>query len=293
MADLESNCKNFLPINRKEKFYTATILPQIICYDNFKYINTFLNLINNFPKNLQVNPDSNINNIQFITEFCLKESVVNTIDIKWKDAPVSKETPDLVILITEPELYLIVVEGKMFSSTDINEFKEQIKGQKKVIDCIKKTLNINDKNIHHIGLIPEKYFSDNVPIDCQILFWEDIIRSYENIFKNNYFLEMLKISIKNYGDLVSNNETAFGSFGKNAEEHLTGSAIMDQHNSGKKLWVGRDGGLRGDKLKKDKEMGEWENRKYEVNYKSKDAPNRNWFSSKDFVDYMYGNNSGN
>jgi hypothetical protein len=285
MDKLEYNLNNYLPINRKEKFYTATILPSIICYDNYKFISLFFDLIDNFPKSIKINPNSDINNIQFITEFSLKESA-NFVGKEFKNVPDSKETPDLVILITEPELYLIVVEGKMFSSTKINDFKDQIQGQKKVIDCIKNTLNIKDNNIYHIGLVPEKYYSNNIMINCQMIFWEDIIDSYKNVLNNNYFFEMLKHAIKNYKELISNNETAFGSIGKNMEDRLSGLDIVKYNNSGKIFWVGRNRGLHGSELKIDRETDGWETFLYEVNFTASDAPNRNWFSSQDFVDFI-------
>jgi len=283
LNNLTNNYLNYLPINRKEKFYTATILPGIICYHNFEYLSFFLDLINNFPRNINIKPEADNNNIQLITEFSIKESVdfhKNAFSSSIKTG----ETPDVVILITEPELYLIVVEAKMFSSTKITEFNSQILGQKKVIDCIKSNINVPDNNIYHIGLIPKKYFSEGIALDCQIIFWEDIINAYKPILSNNYFYETLVLAINNYESLVSKYDGS--GKGKNSEDKLRGTEIINKYKNGERFWVGRNRGLYGNELKSDKETGNWKKFKYEINYSSKIPPNTNWFSVENFYNFI-------
>lgn len=68
MNRLAQNFHKYLPLNRKEKFYTATVLPQIICSDNFRNFRLFLDLIPNMQPKLVVLPDATANNILFLTE---------------------------------------------------------------------------------------------------------------------------------------------------------------------------------------------------------------------------------
>lgn len=285
MDNLEQNYNRYLPINRKERFYTATILPNIICSDDFKYFNRFLELIDNFPNNLLIKPNPSDNNIQIITEFSLKESA-NYIGKEYQNVPETKETPDLVILITEPELLLIVLEGKMFDKVKLDSFKSQINGQKKIIDCIKENLSIKESNIYHLGLVPKGYCSKDITVDCQIIYWEDIISAFADVCQNNHFLGVLKIAVSNYDNLVSKNESAFGQMGKNMEDRMTGEQIIELHNSGKRFWVGRNRGLNGEELWQDRESGGWRTYSYEVNFSDNHAPNRNWFSSGQFVHFI-------
>lgn len=285
MENLEKNFKEFLPLNRKERFYTGTILPGIICFQNFEYINLFFRLIKRFPKNLLIQPDSIDNNIQFLTEYSLKESA-NFSGKTFVDLPSTKDTPDLIILITQPELYLIVIEAKMFSLATIDKFKEQIGAQEKFIDCIKTNLQIKKENIFHIGLVPKNYFSNNIQTNCQMIYWEDIIDAYQNILSKNYFFETLKLALNNYSILNSNNNGTFGSFGKNMEDKLSGLDIINLNKSGKVFFVGRNRGLNGTELRKDRDSGGWKTFKYEVNFTEKTPPNRNWFSSKEFVEFI-------
>lgn len=285
MENLEKNFNEYLPLNRKERFYTGTVLPGIICFQNFEYIHLFLRLIDNFPQNLSIQPNSIQNNIQFLTEYSLKESA-NFSGKKYVDLPSTKDTPDLVILITKPELYLIVIEAKMFSSASIDKFKEQIEAQEKIIDCIKSNLKIKKENIFHIGLVPKNYFSNNIRTNCQMLYWEDIIDSYQDILSKNYFYETLKLALSNYSTLNSSSDGAFGSFGQNMEDKLSGLDIIKLCQSGKSFFIGRNRGLNGTELKKDRDSGGWKTFKYEVNFTEKTPPNRNWFSSKEFVDFI-------
>jgi len=75
MKSLEHNYNNILPLNRKERFYTGTVLPAIICYDNFRYLNRFFKLIRGYNRELSIFPNSDKNNILFQTEYSFKESV--------------------------------------------------------------------------------------------------------------------------------------------------------------------------------------------------------------------------
>ncbi|MBK9334379.1 MAG: hypothetical protein IPM96_18705 [Ignavibacteria bacterium] len=137
---------------------------------------------------------------------------------KYKNVPTTKDTPDLVVLITEPESILIVVEAKMYSSGNLADFKRQFNDQKKIIDCIKHNLNIDDKNIFHLALVPEKYFKNSKSNDFQILFWENILDSYVDILSDNYFYNVLKTALDDFENLRSK-INAFSTSGKNMDEN--------------------------------------------------------------------------
>lgn len=292
---INDNFKKYLPLNRKERFYTGTILPQIICYDNFKYFSRFTELINGFPENLKFNPDADSNNIIFMTEYSLNESYKNLNDRKlFVEVPKTKETPDIVILITEPEKILVVVEAKMYNSENYSKFRNQFNEQKKIVSCIKNNLGIIEKNIFHFALVPQKYFSTTHQDEFQILFWEDILNSYKDILEENYFYNVLKFAIDNYDNLKSTS-TAFSSFGKNMDNRLTGLEIINLHNSGKRFCVGRSQGINGDIFRTDVYSGGWKFFKYEIKY-TDIPPNRNWFTSSHFADEViknYKENSDN
>src|SRR5271169_2774544 len=62
-----------LPLNRKEVFFTATVLPAIICADNFKHFDRFLKLLG--LRDIPIDVSVEQANIQFFTEYCLAESI--------------------------------------------------------------------------------------------------------------------------------------------------------------------------------------------------------------------------
>jgi hypothetical protein len=57
MNKLLENFNVSLPLNRRERFYTGSVLPAIVCFENFKYLDWFLNLIPGYALKLNINPD--------------------------------------------------------------------------------------------------------------------------------------------------------------------------------------------------------------------------------------------
>lgn len=281
MSKLKSNFENYLPLNRKERYYTGTVLPQIICFDNFKHIHRFLNLIIGFPKNLDIKPNASINNIQFLSEYSLKESAnFDTNSVKFANVPETKETPDIVILISEPEPYLVLIEVKMYSGINHSDFIKQLSDQRKMVNCIKDNLNIPDNNIFHLGLVPQKMFGSTTSNEFQVLYFEDILSVYKDILEDNYFYNVLQLAIDKYPVLKSNSTGS--SYGKNMECKLTGLQIIEEVKSGKKFIIGRNRGINGPELVKDIETGGWKSFSYEVNFSETNPINRNWFTSGQF-----------
>lgn len=288
MNKIKNYFETIIPINRKEKFYTATIFPQIICADNFANISLFLELIPKFTYQIKISPDLETNNILFLTEYSLKEALVEDHFLKlYKGDYKTKETPDVVILITEPEYILILIEAKMFSSSNSVELNDQMNKQRWIVDAFKEVLKIKEENIFHIGLVPQQLIPNkSVLTDYHIVYWEEIVEKYQQIMGNNYFFNVLKIALKKFDSLSSKNASSGNTYRQNNEELLSGLKIVELHNQGKRFWVGRNYGLTGEKLANDKSSGEWRNFKYEVNFSSENCPNRNWFSSEDFVKFM-------
>ena len=68
---LKENLLSELPINRKEPFYTATILPSLLFHNGLSNLFQFLREIN-FPED--INLEKTGYNFLFYTEYNLKES---------------------------------------------------------------------------------------------------------------------------------------------------------------------------------------------------------------------------
>ena len=199
---LNSLFENYLPINRKERFYTGTVFSQIVCADNFKHFDKFISLINGFPQNVKAKFQGDIN-IHLTTEYSLNESVGGVNKRNFVQVPKSKETPDIIILFTSPHTVLISIEAKMFNKTSFNRLQQQIWQQEKAIESITQTLSINDNNIFRIGLVPAKMIPKNKNDFFQLLHWEEIIDVYREVISENYFYKILEFAISNYDSLVS------------------------------------------------------------------------------------------
>ncbi|MBK8661780.1 MAG: hypothetical protein IPN18_08220 [Ignavibacteriales bacterium] len=108
-------------------------------FRQFQEFPTVLDLIPNMIPKLVVLPDATANNILFLTEYSLKESLVEEHHkTVFSGQYETKDTPDLVILITEPKPLLIVIEAKMFSSATSSDINQQLSKQKWVIDELAK-----------------------------------------------------------------------------------------------------------------------------------------------------------
>ena len=292
MNQLFENFNKVLPINRKERFYTGTILPSIICCNNFSHIDRFFNLIPNFNIKLSINPNADNNNILLLTEYSFKESLVeNHFKEMFTDKYETKDTPDLVILITEPELILIVGEAKMFSNVNPGEINTQMNNQKWFINTLINTHNIKKENCFHFALLPQKLIFSKESLNYPVVFWEEILESYSDILEKDYFYNTLKIAISKFDNLKSTNLGNGISFGKNMESKLSGEKIIEFANSGESFWVGRFGGVNGEKFRTDVNTGNWRNFEYEINISSKAQPNNNWFSSREFANSVRNNNT--
>ncbi|GEM_PF-1019402 len=72
--------------------------------------------------------------------------------------------------------------------------------------------------------------------------------------------------------------------GKNSDGSFDGLFLYESNVPKENLWVGRGGGLHGDRFKKDVETGNWKRYRYEVNTTSKVPPSPNYFSLTDFIE---------
>jgi hypothetical protein len=282
---LKDLLKSELPLNRKERFFTGTVFSMLVCRENFKYFNLFTKLINGCGE-LKVSANSTSANIQFFSEYSLVESIVTKEDKKrFPSPPKTKDTPDIIVLFTDLPKTLISIEAKMYDVPYAWALKKQMDDQQKHIDYLKEKLNIN--RVYQCALLPEelckresyekdasKYIRDT---DYQIITWEQLIKAYQEVCPEDYFLGLLKFALESYAALVSH-------WVVNYERRLHGHDIYDGFKSGNlniKI-MGRENGIKGDPLKQDIETGKWKTQEYEIGFKG-DSPSENWFSIEDFV----------
>jgi len=295
MGSIAQPLKDRLPLNRKEVYFTATVLPGIICAEDFAHFEHFLKLLR-VPESTIQAAASPIANIQFFTEYCLVEAIhgdetKDRFKKQGGDPPSSRERPDLVILVDGLEPLLIVIEAKLYDGTlEADLMKEMDRQKKNVLDylrgCWPRLRTI------HAALLPEAMKSEfggremlgeseeSLPSHRRVIItWEQIRDAYAGISGTAYFSEMLRIAIEEYDNLKGDQLT----FGKYKDNDLSGSEILnryEQHDLPYRM-MGRKGGVHGSKLTEDIATGRWANQSYELKESSEVRPN--WFPISDFV----------
>ena len=276
--EFSKKLKSELPINRKERFYTATVLPSLLFHDGLSNLFRFLKEIKGFPSD--INEENTGDNFLFYTEYNLKESAGKK-SVGAEIYTVTGDTPDAIIEILEPTKAFVVIEAKMFANLTQNEFKKQMQAQKKaVIEILQEKYELHDNQMFHIALTPNKLkFIDTN--DYQVINWEFFIENDDIDVHSNYFYNFLRFALENYNELLSDK---FGP-ASTVEDEIPGIDIYKDGTDQKTLWVGRKGGKK--TVTEDVRKNIWRERLYCINTeKPKDGVKGNWLSSKEFVDIV-------
>jgi hypothetical protein len=288
--DYESFCKiltgelSELPINRKERFYTGTVLPSLLFHNGLSNFYNFLEKINGFPR--EVNENATRDNFLFYTDYNLKESAGDR-NVGRKIPTEKGYTPDIVIEILTPKKVFIIVEAKMFEKISQSKLNEQIIEQKKhVAEPLKKEFPLENNQIFHIALVPkalrirdEKFY--------QVINWEFFIDNQELDVVNNYFYNYLKFALDNYKRLVEKKSGQANT----VEGHMNGAEVYRRGVNGESFWVGR--GRRKGKatrgrieIEEEIKSNRWDREEYNINFTSLGPPTSNWISVKEFIELV-------
>ncbi len=176
------------------------------------------------------------------------------------------------------EGYDIVIGVGGGSSLDVAKGVSIMAANKgKILDYLKKCLSID--KIVHCALLPQKLASQLGDFGYPVVTWEQIRDEYGRIYQGDYFLELLKISLELYGDLVSRGV----SFGQYAEAKMRGEDIYNLYKANElnMIIMGRSRGLQG--AYSDIRLDRWRNQHYETSSVT-EPPNSNWFFVKQFVE---------
>jgi len=127
-----------LPLNRKERYYTGTVLPMIVAGDGFAHLHRLLALCGLPLPELCGHPLEGPHQIEFFTEYNFVESRYTLTDKeRFPDAPHDADTPDLVIVGPD---WLLCIEAKVFHNPPTAALNEQIGRQKVLVDYWTRTL---------------------------------------------------------------------------------------------------------------------------------------------------------
>jgi hypothetical protein len=277
---LSSLFKERLPINRKEVYYTATVLPCIVCADGFAHIHRLWQLLG--IEAPQVNATLESANIQFLTEYNAKQSIYIDLDrVRFPAEVVSGETPDVLILVNGPSPLMVSIEAKMYDTVTTGDLLDQLRLQReKVLTPL--ASGIPEARLVQVALLPAGMRITAEAIQpARLLHWEQIVKEFAVVASASYFCGVLDLALKHY-EVLRNEKLVFHA---NMEAKMTGEEILKGYDDGTLEFrtMGRAGGSTGAGLAQDLASGRWRKRHYELRSQETPLANRNWFAIKDFV----------
>lgn len=187
--------QEWLPLNRKEQYYTATVLPLIIAGDGFAHIHRFFNLCG-----LDVGPFGNREEhpgFQFFTEYNFVESLRPSDLERFPDAPSSHDTPDLMFVGPD---WMVAVEAKMFHDPNPQALNAQLGRQRVIIDYLAHALGIPSDRVHHVFLLPAGLNAEG--LSARVVTWEAVVEAYR-VVGPAYWVSLLADALGRYDGLKS------------------------------------------------------------------------------------------
>lgn len=267
-----------LPINRKERYYTGTLLPMIVASDGFKHFGRFLALCG--VQEVAVEADPASSNIQFFTEYGFKESLVDGAEKRFRD-PGGRDTPDLVVYVENEVPLLLGIEAKVFHRPSIADVREQLHRQAQLLSVMADGVGTRPL-VHQVALLPAGLRMPERIDEVPVLTWERVADTFRDVAPP-YWIGVLDEALRRYGRLASQPGSG-DTYRQNCDDVIKGQEIYDSYKSGDQVFntMGRVHGLNGKALKQDIASDTWPAQDYEVSYDPL-PQNRNWFAIVDFI----------
>ena len=281
MTTLDDLLDSALPLNRKERYYTGTVLPALLCADSMQYLDRLgqpdmLNL-----GSLDVRDDPDDCTVLFFTEYSLIESAIGPIGAKFpRLTGLAKDTPDVVVLITQPKPILIALEAKMYDRPSKPDLVKQLTAQKSQLDLLctylAGHLNAEKVRLEHWALLPAKLAAAMPDLGTPILTWEQVLDKYADV-DQRYFHAVLATALARYDTLVSKGAGY-------QDGDLAGAKLGARRLAADDTWpyMGAAGGLQGQRVAAAISDGSWATRQFQCRHKELPG-NKNWFTVDAFI----------
>lgn len=271
-----------LPLNRKERFYTGTVLPAIVTAGDFSSLDRLGALMG--APGLIARSQAEDCTVLFFTEYGISESAIGAAKGRFDGLPTGRDTPDLVILITEPSPVLLAIEAKLYDRPGGTALRGQLDAQASLLEPLRERLavwlGVPKVGLKHVALLPEAQKSAVNIEPYEVITWQEVRGAFADVAPS-YWLAMLDEALDRYDDLV-------GKAVRYDAASLTGEEIVSGFIAGDIPFnaMGRGKrGLRGAYLEADIADRTWPTVSYQVAVEVP-AGNPNWFRIEDFVERL-------
>jgi len=257
VASLRTLQENGLPLNRKERFYTGTVLPALITTNDFEHLNRFTELAG--LGQITVTPDPQASDFQLFTEYSLGESAFTYQDkarfAHWS----SHEAPDLVLWLPGAGA-LLAVEAKMFHRPTPGQLGKQLQRQRELLDRIAQGIAPRPSLIRQAVLVAEPYLDEISAVLSEHVIpmtWEALADCYRGTAPP-YWIGILDEALSQWHDLCSTTWPP----GTPPTMTRSGAKIRAMAQLGQLdgWYMGRRGGL--GTFLQDVQLAHWEQRSY-------------------------------
>jgi hypothetical protein len=279
-----------LPLNRKERFYTGTVLPGIICSDSLQ---AFFRLLGWHDVVGALAPDST--NVQIFSEYDLRDAIRGDPRSPWKHLLVqmdgepllSGDTPDLVVLVERPKPLIVAIEAKLFSSDTAKDVVGQIDRQRRYVVDHLKTI-VADCQTLQVALVPSSLgarvgalIGDSQA--CRTLTWEAVLKAYADKPAASYWVALLRYALSREADLRAKG----GRTGDQADTRLTAAQILAEHGTlGSRIKYVGAGGRTWPLLQKDIVQTGGTRYRFAVRFRSDPPRGGNYVAVQEFVEVV-------
>jgi hypothetical protein len=241
------------------------------------------------PVQVDARPDSAT--VQLFTEYGYLESSLE--EPSDPEAPTTRDTPDVVVFVTEPRRVLLVIEAKLFDRPNRVELGQQLTAQAMLVDHLARNREVAAGDVAQVLLLPGALAAELTldpvalpagwPARIRVLTWEQLLAAYQPVAPA-YWTAVLGQALTRYEDLKTKRRASRS----NADRLLTGQALVDGYRDGSLVssWMGCGGGLDGSRLQAHLASGLWRTQPYE--WRPTPLPgNRNWFPVADFAAHVH------
>lgn len=254
-----------LPINRKERYYTGTVLPAIACCDGFAHIDRLFDLFG-------VTLAPGWTRLDFLTEYGLKESLAPVADgFALFDG--GRDTPDVVVAVDGDPASLLVIEAKMYDTPSPYALERQLQAQKQATSFMADLLNT--ENAVQGLLLPASLAISVASVP--VVTWEALAGQFRDVAPA-YWINVLERAIEKETWTKLRSQVR-----ANDEDRLSGAEILAGVLDGSLPYgyIGRRRGLTG--FEADVADGSWSARLYQCRADAL-PDNPNWFSVADLAE---------